>query len=433
MNIFDLRQELIDDYSSYIKSFIEVRDQRIHSYVEEKLFQRGLLWPEPLIQMNPRFEAGLSIDELVDRSMLHPACRTIFRREKTLSRPAGTSMSLYRHQQEAVELARGGHSYVLTTGTGSGKSLAYMLPIVDSILRDPGQPGVKAIVVYPMNALANSQKGELEKYLTVGYPVGERRVTFQRYTGQENQLERDEIIANPPDILLTNYVMLELILTRLREQLLLDMTRLRFLVLDELHTYRGRQGADVALLVRRVRDRLTPAGTTLQCVGTSATLASGGSRERQRAEVAAMATRLFGCTVLPEHVIGESLKRVTPEVDETTPAFRRSLAERVKSFDSQIITSDEEFVRNPLAIWLESAFGVTRQEERLVRSTPRRIAGESESAAQLLQKMMNNSDSVDFSETQCAEAIKQELLAGYKRGAFAFRLHQFIKIGRAHV
>ncbi|MGH2480026.1 MAG: DEAD/DEAH box helicase, partial [Ktedonobacteraceae bacterium] len=253
--------------------------------------------------------------------------------------------------------------------------------------------------------------------------------TFQRYTGQENQLERDEIIANPPDILLTNYVMLELILTRLREQLLLDMTRLRFLVLDELHTYRGRQGADVALLVRRVRDRLTPVGTTLQCVGTSATLASGGSRERQRAEVATMATRLFGCTVLPEHVIGESLKRVTPEVDETTPAFRRSLSEQVKSFDAQIMTSDEEFVRNPLAIWLESAFGVTRQEERLVRSTPRRIAGESESAAQLLQKATDNPDSADFSETHCAEVIKQGLLAGYQRGAFAFRLHQFISKG----
>ncbi len=164
MNIFDLRQELIDDYSSYIKSFIEVRDERIRDYVGEKLFQRGLLWPEPLIQMNPLFEAGLSIDELVDQNILHPACRAIFRRGKDREQPAGSPMSLYKHQQEAVELARGGHSYVLTTGTGSGKSLTYILPIVDSILRDPGQPGIKAIVVYPMNALANSQEGELQKY-----------------------------------------------------------------------------------------------------------------------------------------------------------------------------------------------------------------------------------------------------------------------------
>jgi superfamily II DNA/RNA helicase len=429
MNIFDLRRELIDDYSSYVKSFIEVCDQRIHDYVEEKLFQRGLLWPEPLIQMNPLFETGLSIGALVDRGILHPACRAIFRRQKDLAQPAGISMSLYKHQQEAIELAREGHSYVLTTGTGSGKSLTYIVPIVDSILRDPGPPGVKAIVVYPMNALANSQEGELQKYLTLGYPNGERQVTFKRYTGQESPSERAEIIANPPDILLTNYVMLELILTRQREQPLLDQTQLRFLVLDELHTYRGRQGADVALLVRRVRNRLTPKGTTLQCVGTSATLASGGTRSQQRTEVASMASRLFGCTVQSEHVIGESLKRITPEVDETTPAFRQSLAERVKSFDPQTITNYEEFTRDPLAIWLESTFGVTHQEERLVRCAPRRIAGEAESAAQLLQQTTESFNTTDFSEAHYAEVIKQWLLTGYEQGAFAFRLHQFISKG----
>lgn len=431
MNIFDLRQKLIDDYSSYIKSFIEVRNQRIHDYVEEKLFQRSLLWPEPLIQMNPLFEAGLSIDELVDQGILHPACRAIFRRSKHPTQPSGRSMSLYKHQQEAVELARRSHSYVLTTGTGSGKSLTYMLPIVDSILRNPGQPGIKAIVVYPMNALANSQKGELEKYLNLGYPMGERQVTFRRYTGQENRSERDQIIANPPDILLTNYVMLELILTRPRERRLLDMTRLRFLVLDELHTYRGRQGADVALLVRRVRDRLTPAGTTLQCVGTSATLANGGSREKQQAEIADMASRLFGCPILPEHVIGESLKRATPEVDETDLVFRQSLAERAKNFNPQAMAmlNDEAFVRDPLVIWLESTFGVTRQEERLVRSTPCRIAGETDSAAQLLQQVTADFGTEDLPETYFAAVIKQGLLMGYEKNVFAFRLHQFISKG----
>src|SRR2546429_3865293 len=177
-----------------------------------------------------------------------------------------------------------------------------MIPIVDYVLRHPNKPGIKAIVVYPMNALANSQLGELQKYLHLGYPASVPPVTFRRYTGQERKAERDEILANPPDILLTNYVMLELILTRLREQPFLQTTQLRFLVLDELHTYRGRQGADVALLVRRVRDRLTPNGETLQCIGTSATLAGGGSYEQQCQEVAAMASRIFGCEVLAEHI-----------------------------------------------------------------------------------------------------------------------------------
>ena len=427
MNVFDLRQRLIDDYSSYIKSFILIRDPRIREYVEQKLFREGALWPEPLIQLNPLFEAGETIDELVAEGILHPDCRQIFRREKDKD-PAGLPLRLHRHQAEALRLARAGHSYVLTTGTGSGKSLSYMIPIVDYVLRHPEQPGIKAIVVYPMNALANSQLGELEKYL----PASERPVTFERYTGQEGKQKRDEIIAHPPDILLTNYVMLELILTRLRERELLDAAHLRFLVLDELHTYRGRQGADVALLVRRVRDRLTSPGETLQCVGTSATLAGGGDYQRQRAEVAGMATRIFGCEVRPEHVIGESLVRVTRMADEVDPEFHRRLSERVRSFDDATGIPDfQAFVDDPLSIWLESTFGVTGQNDRLVRARPKRIAGEEGSAAGLLHALTG------VEEERCIEVIQQGLLAGYEqvtnpatgRPPFAFRLHQFISKG----
>src|SRR6266487_3164519 len=245
MNIFDLRQQLIGNYSSYVKSFIEVGNLRIRDYVEQELFERGMLWPEPLIQLNPLFQPGASIDALVAEGMLHPACASIFRRGKEPERPQGDLLQLHQHQEDAIRVARGGHSYILTTGTGSGKSLAYIIPIVDYVLRNPDLPGIKAIVVYPMNALANSQLGELGKYLKIGYEG--RTVTFKRYTGQEKTEERDEIIANPPDILLTNYVMLELILTRLRERQLLDATQLRFLVLDELHTYRGRESAATLL------------------------------------------------------------------------------------------------------------------------------------------------------------------------------------------
>jgi hypothetical protein len=103
-----------------------------------------------------------------------------------------------------------------------------------------------------MNALANSQEGELRKFLDIGIPAGQPRVRFARYTGQEDEARREAILDRPPDILLTNYVMLELILTRHDERRLVERARgLRFLVLDELHTYRGRQGADVALLMRR--------------------------------------------------------------------------------------------------------------------------------------------------------------------------------------
>jgi len=150
-----------------------------------------------------------------------------------------------------------GHPAAPDLEVALGTAVAYIVPIVDHVLRRPKVPGVKAIIVYPMNALANSQRGELKKFLVNGYGEGREPVTFARYTGQERGEERDRILANPPDILLTNYVMLELVLTRPEERrkLVKAAKGLQFLVLDELHTYRGRQGADVAMLVRRVRRR----------------------------------------------------------------------------------------------------------------------------------------------------------------------------------
>ena len=188
---------------------------------------------------------------------------------------------------------------MLTTGTGSGKSMAYIVPIVDRVLREGSGQGVRAIVVYPMNALANSQQRRTGEVPREGRTP---KVTFARYTGQENRADRDAILANPPDILLTNYVMLELMLTRPQERgsLIRSAENLSFLVLDELHTYRGRQGADVAMLVRRLRGPPSDR-PNVQCIGTSATLAGPGTHAEQRDEVAALATRLFGTRSQRQH------------------------------------------------------------------------------------------------------------------------------------
>lgn len=127
----------------------------------------------------------------------------------------GGPIRLHRHQVEAIEAARQRVPYVLTTSTGSGKSLAYIIPIVDQILRRGRGQGIQAIVVYPMNALGNSQYGELQKFLRVGYGLGKEPVRFAQYTGQEGHKHREEIIQYPPDILLTNYVMLELVVSQM--------------------------------------------------------------------------------------------------------------------------------------------------------------------------------------------------------------------------
>jgi len=108
----------------------------------------------------------------------------------------GHDLRLHRHQVDAIRAAKTGSSYVLTTGTGSGESLAYLVPIVDHVLRRGVGKGIQAIVVYPMNALANSQYGELEKFLGYGYPEGQQPVRFARYTGQESEEARQEIITN---------------------------------------------------------------------------------------------------------------------------------------------------------------------------------------------------------------------------------------------
>ena len=301
MDVFAFRQHVIADYERFSRSFSRIRADDIAQFLDAA-YQAEHFWPAPLVQLNPNFVPGGTIEDLVDAGLLHAECRRIFRAQKT-PQDIGKALRLHQHQEDAIHAAQRGESYVLTTGTGSGKSLAYFIPIVHDVLRrrSQGDPctGISAIVIYPMNALCNSQLEELQKFLTYGYGVGKELVTYARYTGQESQDERQQIAEHPPDILLTNYVMLELIMTRQDvpdPQIIAHAQGLRFLVLDELHTYRGRQGADVAMLIRRVRERLN---LDLLCVGTSATMASEGTVTDRTTAVATIATRLFGVPVRP--------------------------------------------------------------------------------------------------------------------------------------
>jgi len=429
MNVFELRKRLVDDYRDYVKSFISIADPQIREHVDRELDANELLWPQARIGLNPAFAEGAWIDDLVTDGTLHPDCSRIFRIKKPQDADSAR-LKLHRHQVEAVQVARGGRNYVLTTGTGSGKSLAYIVPIVDHVLRAEKRKGIKAIVVYPMNALANSQFQELHKFLSLGFPDGKGPVSFRRYTGQESDDERREIIADPPDILLTNYVMLELILTRTDETDLVRAARgLKFLVLDELHTYRGRQGADVALLVRRARSFCE--APALQHVGTSATMATGGTTEDQRREVARVAALIFGAPVAAADVIAETLRRATAEADLKSPAFAEALHDRLTSEEARTPKDFPAFVKDPLSSWIESTFGLSSEpgSGRLVRAVPRPVSGPGGAAKDL-------SSLTGAPEELCAIRIKDQLLAGWDIKqpdtgfpAFAFRLHQFISRG----
>jgi len=418
MDVFALRDQIIAEYAQFSRSFTKIQAKDILEKVNE-IYNNEYFWPPPLVQLNPNFESGGYIKELVEAGYLHPECDSIFRL-KSEDNLSGHPLRLYQHQTEAITIAAKQESYVLTTGTGSGKSLAYFIPIVNDVLQlnqsGNASRGIAAIVVYPMNALCNSQLEELEKYLTLGYGKGEEPVTFARYTGQETEEERDQIAKNPPDILLTNYVMLEYIMTRFIETdkaIRKHSAGLRFLVLDELHTYRGRQGADVAMLVRRVRERFNE---QLMCIGTSATMISEGSNTKRNESVANIATRIFGVSVKPENIISETLRLVTSSQAVTN--IRSSIEQ-----DIPRNLNYEELSQHPVASWVEHNMGVEKLDDKFVRiSRPLSILEASNRLA--------NETNIDIKT--CEKYLTDFLLVAHQcknekgLSLFAFRLHQFI-------
>ncbi len=421
LDIFQLREAVIADYRRFLNSFLKIRDPRLKDYVHLEL-DKGELWQDPLVQLNPAYVRSATIDSLVagrtgEPPLLHPDCRQYF-----------PGFKFYRHQEQAFDRARRNESYILTTGTGSGKSLSYVVPIINDLLENPEINQVRAILVYPMNALINSQLEEFNKFLS---RVPHNKIRVRKYTGQEKLAQKEETQQRPPHVLLTNYVMLELMLSRVYENAFVKSPDLKFLVLDELHTYRGRQGADVALLVRKLRQRC---GKKLLCIGTSATMSTEGSRQNRRETVAAVGSKLFGVEVKTENVIDETLEKAIARPYPTPQELRDSLEQfRATGFLSQGDESKEAFQQHPLSAWVEMNFGLKEEkgkEEKgkeeaghLVRQTPLNLSG---GAKKLVAEAYQTDAPTD---NTCLNALKQLFLWGSKTDGLAFRLHQFISQG----
>ncbi|MFN3581610.1 MAG: DEAD/DEAH box helicase [Pseudomonas sp.] len=427
-NVFDFRDQLVMEYSAFSRSFTRIAASDILREVERQ-YDAGRYWPEPLIQINPNYQRKGTVQHLVEEGLLHKACAEIFQTGKAEANPQ--PLHLYAHQMEALAKGQAGQSYVVTTGTGSGKSLSFFLPVIDRILKskqiDPS-PRTRAIVIYPMNALANSQLEELDKFL-YGFPEDEKPFTVARYTGQEKPAEREAIASNPPDILLTNFMMLELILTRYEQtdrRVVEHCHGLDFLILDELHTYRGRQGADVALLVRRLRERLQASG--LVCIGTSATMSSAGTQADRNKTVAVVASKLFGVKITEHDVIGETLERVT-DPSKDVAAIRAQLKSWMHK-QAFSWSSFSEFRNDPLAIWVELHLGI----ELSAYEAPRRAKPVTLDAASKQLAI-----DAECSEADAKAALQRFLIAAHSvkteqgRAPFAFKLHQFISgPGKVH-
>lgn len=193
MDIFEVHRRIMDDYANYIRSFVSISDDVMRQRAEQHL-NDGHLWPEPLLTFNPTFAKAGRIESLVTTGVLAAPLGDAFR-----------GYELFAHQLKAIELGAAGNDFVVTSGTGSGKSLTYIAAIFDHLFRagNPMPPGVTAVIVYPLNALVNSQEEELRRY-SENYSQargGEKfPIRFAKFTGQEDKTRRDELEAEPPHI-----------------------------------------------------------------------------------------------------------------------------------------------------------------------------------------------------------------------------------------
>jgi ATP-dependent helicase YprA (DUF1998 family) len=409
-DVFALERRVVDEYRGYLESFVHILGPGIERFAKVELAS-AKLWPEPVLQLNPAYKQGRTLAELADAGVIAPETARFF----------GPGLRLHDHQERALLLANARRPYLVSTGTGSGKSLVYLVPMVDAVFRGERQGlGVRGLIVYPMNALINSQLEALRAFKPENWP--DAPLTFARYTGQDRGKDiRNAILNDPPHILLTNYVMLEYVLIRPAERLIRErLTReLAFLAVDELHVYRGRQGADVAMLLRRVRQKVERPG--LLCVGTSATIATEGDRSSRRRAIAEVGARLFSVPIDPADVVEEELERVARVPAPVTDGALRAAVEAPPPR-----ATAEALTTHPLVAWVEDSFGLAREPDGgLVRRPPRTFK---EGLDELTRR-------TGLAEDRCRAALTALLDAGAsvplrREGpVLAFRLHQWLASG----
>lgn len=377
MNPIDVGNALRNRYVSYLTTTFGLSEEldQLRGRFFDLISQPGQLLNGPFLEATAPFVPGNStIKTLVESGLLHQQFRRLFQTDEprvTPSLPARRGFglresakqsadtlprrerlpadrTLYRHQEQAIRRLcediddhKRDRNTVVASGTGSGKTECFLIPAIDWILRHPTRTdhgeaigrGIRVLLVYPMNALVNDQIRRLTQLVGHWKKRGDAPIpiTFARYTSEtemtrelglrqephapDNQLlGRDEIIASPPDILITNFAMLEQALLRPQELPFfeaVDEFAWRFLILDEAHSYRGAQGIELARLMQRVRAAVRKgkrrAGVEERepiCVATSATLAGENlSPENRRKETARFAQDVFGHVRFDDHAV----------------------------------------------------------------------------------------------------------------------------------
>lgn len=334
LNPITYTEDVVRDFLRYQLTTYGFADARLHGQLRTLLSleetRNTPLMKGPFVSLSRAFQQGASIEALVNEGILHPHFRTL-----------APYPFVRGHQEAAFRAIQAGRTTLVATGTGSGKTECFLYPIISHALglRDQNvAPGITAVIVYPMNALAADQLKRLRELLagsgvTFGMYVGwtpERRTDARGHRlpagathadwlaadrdaqarrdplpvfPPEERVSREEMRASPPRILLTNVKQLELLLTRQTDIELFDHSQLKFLVFDEAHTFSGAIGAESAVLIRRLRAFCGKAETEVVGVATSATIADPVSGVEAGREFAG---RFFGVEPAGVALIGEA-------------------------------------------------------------------------------------------------------------------------------
>ena len=302
-----LKQALVNYLTTTFDANKDGKEPELARKIRESFEEPRALFTGPYLELIYPYIKGACLNDLIDEGILTDQIKSLSCFNLLKPEPLPLGAPLYSHQEKAIrKLCDENTSIVVSSGTGSGKTECFTIPILNDLLEDE-TPGVRAILIYPLNALVNDQMERL-RVLLKGTDI-----TFGRFTGELlDRAERseetlpNEIISREeirdqgriPQILITNYAMLEYLLIRPEDALIFNSGLWKYIVLDEAHTYNGAQGIEVAMLIRRLKQRLAKKQGDVLCVATSATLANDDPNQAVE-----FASKLFGEKFSPDDVI----------------------------------------------------------------------------------------------------------------------------------
>lgn len=291
-------ENIKEEFTSYIATSFHLSDADYAKQFKNTLDKEGTIAKGPYLDIGDSFETGENIEQLIREGEMSPLFQELEKNIDDGKKEIKLKRPLYLHQERAIRKINANKNLVVTTGTGSGKTECFMLPIINYLLREKENGllcnGVRAILIYPMNALANDQMKRLRLILK-DYPditfgvynsstkhetaagIAEYGRIFKDENGHALKPLKNEVISRkdmqttPPHILVTNYAMLEYMMLRPNDDLVFSKAKLKFLVLDEAHIYRGATGIETSLLLRRLKARISDPMDVLHIL-TSATL-----------------------------------------------------------------------------------------------------------------------------------------------------------------